>query len=440
MEDCAMWKAFFVFFIMFVAVSCGDNNDQTQKDDDQIQADDDQDQTDDDQIQTDVDQTWTDPDTKYVWSSKISGINLQDALQYCDNLSENGRSDWHLPNISELRTLVKECKATESKGECGVTEYCTYGECWSDVCEGCKGSDTVSFSKIGDRLVLLSSSLTQNDVSAWTLNFRNGSIFAKELLTVFGAVRCVAIDPGAERTQPCKGPDNVAWNTVEKITQTWDGTEWKPSSTGEYNETGSDKECRFICENSTYNAETALCECDPGYRQGDGKCVAIANPCAVNQCGDLECVPERINDEDKYTGAFTCMDDRNNYIWSEVSSDYMIIADAEKYCEDLVSAGYDDWHLPMIEALRMLIKNCPQTETDGACPATYDAFPPASCEGCENMEDGRYSMLGDSLKIWAATNSFGAWYIDFMKAEIDGYDWPSGGISTVHRHVRCVRY
>ena len=45
-----------------------------------------------------------------MWSSRSSSTyTWSDAVSYCDNLTEGGYSDWRLPNINELRTLIKNC-------------------------------------------------------------------------------------------------------------------------------------------------------------------------------------------------------------------------------------------------------------------------------------------------------------------------------------------
>jgi len=51
-----------------------------------------------------------------------------------------GDGAWHLPTISELRTLVRGCPAIETGGACGLTDSClsssSYGEACNDCSEG----------------------------------------------------------------------------------------------------------------------------------------------------------------------------------------------------------------------------------------------------------------------------------------------------------------
>ena len=75
-------------------------------------------------------------------------------------------------------------------------------------------------------------------------------------------IECVA----ETRTADCSGlPENAEWNIASNITQSWDGEEWTPSSTGTYNSNSSSEECRFKCiENYNWNGT----ECVAGSRQG----------------------------------------------------------------------------------------------------------------------------------------------------------------------------
>ena len=131
----------------------------------------------------------------HMWSSKSSGtMTWSEAGDYCDNLTECGYSDWKLPSINELRTLIKNCSATETGGSCGVTDSCLSSSCRTDPCNGCDyDSSGGYYSKLGDDYnVWLWSSSVQSDDSdcAWLVYFNGGSVndYAKRH---YYYVRCV---------------------------------------------------------------------------------------------------------------------------------------------------------------------------------------------------------------------------------------------------------
>ena len=77
---------------------------------------------------------------KLHWSRKSPRkMSYDDAVKYCSNLKEGKHSDWRLPNIDELRTLVKNHQSTRSDGACPVSEEdgrldgrdCTQA-CWTE--------------------------------------------------------------------------------------------------------------------------------------------------------------------------------------------------------------------------------------------------------------------------------------------------------------------
>ncbi|MCX5896162.1 MAG: DUF1566 domain-containing protein, partial [Proteobacteria bacterium] len=82
--------------------------------------------------------TWQDPQ-KDAYSSEDGGLTQPDAVRYCEELVMGGYADWRLPNIDEMRTLVRGNPATETGGDCLLTE----GSLKDDMLDpACREGDT----------------------------------------------------------------------------------------------------------------------------------------------------------------------------------------------------------------------------------------------------------------------------------------------------------
>ncbi len=100
-------------------------------------------------------ETVYDPTTKLMWQDnsevKSNKRNWQSAIEYCENLSFAGYSDWKLPTLSELRSIVEHGRFSPTIklffGNIG-----TYDDCWSSTPSAGKSNDAwrINFYSGGD--------------------------------------------------------------------------------------------------------------------------------------------------------------------------------------------------------------------------------------------------------------------------------------------------
>jgi len=148
-----------------------------------------------------------DSSTNYIWSQRYGAMEWQAAVGHCNSLNSSNyggfSSGWHLPTISELRTLIKNCPTTETNGDCMVTDQCvTWGQnpdgtdcyknsyCYKVTGDICPTSQEHSL--FGDRSEFWSGSYPpDNEKYAWYVNFKNGGVsYGHEVLNLYN-VRCV---------------------------------------------------------------------------------------------------------------------------------------------------------------------------------------------------------------------------------------------------------
>ena len=144
--------------------------------------------------------TWTDPATGLTWQNPPSEFMMewQEAKDYCTGLALEG-DGWRLPTISELRSLIRGCSATESGGSCGVNDDClSRSTCWGDSCLGCSENAGPGFegrywpSELqGPKSYYWSSSPCEdNEAIAWYVDFYTG-LLNYLYLSNSSYVRCV---------------------------------------------------------------------------------------------------------------------------------------------------------------------------------------------------------------------------------------------------------
>jgi hypothetical protein len=103
------------------------------------------------------------------------------AMEYCINLDHGGSTDWYLPNIDQLRSLIRGCPQTEPGGECEVSYSwgCLSEEC-AEECGGCGSTESCYWDPaLGDDCDIYWSS-TQCTGSyadhAWVVYFGSGTV------------------------------------------------------------------------------------------------------------------------------------------------------------------------------------------------------------------------------------------------------------------------
>ncbi|MBP5202542.1 DUF1566 domain-containing protein [bacterium] len=128
-----------------------------------------------------------------IWSAgSTNHMTWANAVTYCNNLTEGGFSDWRLPNISELRTLIKNCSGTISSGTCPVNDPgCLSRSCYdSNKCD-CAQDMSGKYSVFGDADYFWSSSVPSDHTSsAWYVSFGDGAVFYGYKTDTY-SVRCV---------------------------------------------------------------------------------------------------------------------------------------------------------------------------------------------------------------------------------------------------------
>jgi len=287
-----------------------------------------------------------------------SGKNWQGALDYCENLTYAGISDWRLPNRNEVNSALND-----------GSHYL-----WTS---------TTSVSNPAEALV------SRNIYSEYQ---------KKEALF---EVQCVASSPckaGKEiwNGKECKSFSEL--NLKEGGCNCLDGYAWEDSKCVELvcdNDCKSVKHSTGVCVG--YSTDSTHCQCEEGsfYNYG-GACVNLCDddPCKSVAGSDGSC--ETLN-YSKYTcgcadGYFSnggsscgrpenctytgwvpisvCQDSSSNLMWSSLNSSNMSWKAAKQYCSELRNAGYTDWRLPTVDELRtwwFWLKICENIKPDGKC-------------------------------------------------------------------------
>jgi len=143
--------------------------------------------------------TWTDSSSGLTWQvtpSSDYNMTWDYAKSYCDSLPLAG-GGWHLPTISDLRTLIRDCSATETGGTCGVKDSCLNSSCHDSSCNGCSlnGGPTSGCywpSQLGGACYWYwsSSPVADFNTATWSVYFNYGGVHGYDI-GYYTYARCV---------------------------------------------------------------------------------------------------------------------------------------------------------------------------------------------------------------------------------------------------------
>ena len=135
------------------------------------------------------------------WQKETSASYMKwsAAISHCENLNYNSKTDWRLPNINELRSLLINCSEAQFGGECGVYYPDDLGFS-SGECQ-CSGNNS-SYSAIGNEVngdnywgMIWSNSTVKNDPDyAWVVTYGSEGgvgMVEKETTDTYVFTRCV---------------------------------------------------------------------------------------------------------------------------------------------------------------------------------------------------------------------------------------------------------
>ena len=156
--------------------------------------------------------TWQDPQ-KDAYNTSDIGLTQPDAIRYCEELVMGGYDDWRLPNIDEMRTVIRGNSGTVTGGACPMTEGSARADMTDPACAPitdfggpgvggcywvpgftgtCNKPDPASE---GHPLEYCSSTVSEDD-PAWIADvlFDNGAVCFNHILS-YADVRCVRSGP-----------------------------------------------------------------------------------------------------------------------------------------------------------------------------------------------------------------------------------------------------
>ncbi len=388
-----------------------------------------------------------DNNTGLMWQQTIptSTYTWANAVSYCENLEYAGYTDWRLPTPKELLTIVDNSR-------------------YKPVI------DTTYFPNTPSSYFWSSSTHAYDTNDAWLVDFSYGSVYGN-YKTGNLYVRCVrgaALPTGSFTSSTIQGDVIVTdtetgpiWQKTYVSGKTWQQalsycesltyagySDWRLPNKNElaslinYEKYSPASDFPDMPSNYFWSSSTGAHNTNYAWR------VSFNNGYVgySNKTDDVyvRCVRKELPECSASSGT-PCKDSTNHLTWSPLASNDMTQPNALNYCENLVLYGFSDWHLPTIDELRTLIKNCPGTETNGACAISEKNGKLSGNDysddcSCAYKSGSYYSKIGDDNTVspWSSStrsdDTNRAWYVGFFAGVVSNSDKTS-----VTSDVRCVR-
>lgn len=130
------------------------------------------------------------------WSEKSpTALKWNEVGNYCRSQPTEPNRGWFWPSIDDLRSLVKECPATETGGSCTVTNQCySQDSCFNAPCTSCSYDYDGKYSILGDNEILISQygkTIIGSTMGNYGVDYRTGQMVLINQNSTTGYVRCV---------------------------------------------------------------------------------------------------------------------------------------------------------------------------------------------------------------------------------------------------------
>lgn len=139
-----------------------------------------------------------------LWARETFNEPWQDGKNRCENLDLAGWTDWRMPDMNELRGLIRGCPETEPGGACGVrsepkcyqqSQCWSMKDCWACSNAGGPGPDGAYIDELFVPAMQtywssLMADMQAGEKRAWCVSFYDAGI-RPDLTTGYQQVRCV---------------------------------------------------------------------------------------------------------------------------------------------------------------------------------------------------------------------------------------------------------